>query len=524
MYEVFFGFKGRPFGSAPRVDQYFPGAAIEAARQTLARCIERAEGVGMVVGPSGTGKTLLCQVLAEQFRQSFAVAMLKGRLSTRRALLQAILYQLGQPYREMDEGELRLALVDYLSASDECKSGMLLLVDEAHSLPLRLMEEIRMIGNLVCDGQPRIRTVLVGGPVLEERFASPKLESFSQRLIARCYLESFNRSETEEYIRAQIDGAGGAAELVFPPEACKAVYQATDGIPRLINQVCDHALLLAYAGGHEQISAIGVEEAWADLQQLPTPWTGDSQGESESTIIEFGGLDDELPAEGTPVDESPADELVADELATDGMEPEQAAVLPPLRVRQIDDEEEDFLEPAEQLEQIEETLSAMDEEFKPAGSIGPEMELSFDEPPPATVTVVDPFGEAFEEEEEIVSVVRVASPAASTEPEQFEAQSPIPEAALPDEPVTEPVSEPAQVEPAQVEPEGEPVPDSVAGEPRTVPMQANEAVDEGEFADEDNDLIVLEDACHQDGPRPAWPVTPVRRQEYRQLFSKLRRG
>ncbi len=511
MYEVFFGFEGRPFGSVPRVDQYFPGAAIEAARQTLARCIERAEGVGMVVGPSGTGKTLLCQMLAEQFRQSFAVAMLKGRLSTRRALLQAILYQLGQPYRKMDEGELRLALVDYLSVGDECQAGMLLLVDEAHSLPLRLMEEIRMIGNLVCDGQPRIRTILVGGPVLEERFASPKLESFSQRLIARCYLESFNRTETEEYVRAQIDGAGGVAEAIFPPDACKAVYQATDGVPRLINQVCDHALLLAYAGGREQISAHGVEEAWADLQQLPTPWTGDLQGESEGSVIEFGGLDDELPAEGPPTHELPTDELATDELPITEAEPEQATVLPPLRVRPTDEEEEDFLEPAEQLKQIEERLSAMDEEFKPAGSIGPELELLFSEPPPATVAVVDPFGEPFEEEEEIVSVTRVPLPATptETEPRRAEEQPPTPEvaeteAALPDEPITEPAS----VEPAR----------------RTVPMRADEPVAEGEPVGEDDDLIIVEDASHQEGPRPVWPVTPVRSQEYRQLFSKLRRG
>ena len=135
-----------------------------------------------------------------------------GRLSTRRALLQAILFELGQPYRGMDEGELRLALVDYLTAGEDCPQGMVLLVDEAHTLPLRLLEEIRMITNLVRDGQPAVRLVLAGGCVLEERFASPKLESFSQRIVARCYLESFNRTETQQYIRAQIDAAGGGGE------------------------------------------------------------------------------------------------------------------------------------------------------------------------------------------------------------------------------------------------------------------------------------------------------------------------
>src|SRR5258708_400356 len=100
MYESFFQLNERPFSAAPRLDRYFPARAIEAARQTLTRCIERAEGAALLVGPSGSGKSLLCQLLADQFQSSFAVALLaNGRLSSRRALLQAILFELGLPYR-----------------------------------------------------------------------------------------------------------------------------------------------------------------------------------------------------------------------------------------------------------------------------------------------------------------------------------------------------------------------------------------------------------------------------------------
>lgn len=162
------------------IDQYFPAGTIENARTTLARCIQRGEGAGLVIGPSGTGKTLLCLTLAEQFRHSFEVAMLaSGRLSTRRALFQAILYELGRPYRYMDEGELRLAVVDYLTSSDDASRGMLLLVDEAHTLPLRLLEEIRLLSNVSRNGQSLVRLVLLGSAVLEERFASPKLDDRS---------------------------------------------------------------------------------------------------------------------------------------------------------------------------------------------------------------------------------------------------------------------------------------------------------------------------------------------------------
>ena len=109
MYEAFFGMTERPFTAVPHAGCYYPAAAIEGSRQTLSRCIERAEGAALLVGPAGTGKTLLCQILADQFRDKYEIALLdSGRLCTRRALLQAVLFELGLPYRGMEEGELRL--------------------------------------------------------------------------------------------------------------------------------------------------------------------------------------------------------------------------------------------------------------------------------------------------------------------------------------------------------------------------------------------------------------------------------
>ncbi len=273
MYETYFNLTERPFTSIPRIDHFYPAAVIDAARNTLARCVDRGEGVAMLIGPSGTGKSLLCQVLAEQFQKTFQVALLAStHLDTRRSLLQAILYELDRPYRGLDEGELRLSLVDYITLSDDCGRGVVLLVDEAHHLPLRLLDEIRSLTNLTRERQPAVRMVLAGGHVLEERFASPKLESFSQRISARCYLEAFPRSETQAYIQTRISACGGRGAEIFPAETCHTVHKATDGVPRLINQVCDHVLLLAYGADVRRIEPAHVEEAWADLQQLPTPW------------------------------------------------------------------------------------------------------------------------------------------------------------------------------------------------------------------------------------------------------------
>ena len=181
------------------------------------------------------------------------------------------------------------SLVDHLtprSQSTETSANLLLIVDEAHSLPLRLLEELRLLSNLVRQGQPRVRLVLAGGPQFEERLASPKLESFNQRIAARCYLEALDRAQTIDYVRHQINEAGGSPDRLFTSDALGAVYQATDGIPRLINQVCDHALIMACAGGVRQLTAGGIEEAWADLQQLPTPWNASAGCTEPGSIAE----------------------------------------------------------------------------------------------------------------------------------------------------------------------------------------------------------------------------------------------
>jgi type II secretory pathway predicted ATPase ExeA len=172
MYETYFGFYRRPFSALPRTDLYFPGEAIEAARQTLARCAERGEGVGLVVGPSGTGKTLLCRLLAEQLHGRLRVVM-EGRWTTRRAMLQTILYELQQSFRGLDEGEMRLALIDYIMFHQDCRGGVVLVVDEAHRLPMRLLDELRLLTDLSADGEPCCRLVLAGARELEERLTSP---------------------------------------------------------------------------------------------------------------------------------------------------------------------------------------------------------------------------------------------------------------------------------------------------------------------------------------------------------------
>jgi type II secretory pathway predicted ATPase ExeA len=491
MYETFFAMRTRAFPSLARADLYVPVAAIEDARKTALRSIQRAEGLAMIIGPSGTGKTMLCQVLAQQLADELDVVVLSSaRLGTRRALLQAVLYHLQQPYRGMDENELRLALMDYANSENSKPNGIALLVDEAHTLPLRLLDELRMMTNLAVNGQPRIRLLLAGSALVEERMASPKLDSFAQRVTARCYLEPFNRMETQEYVGAQLAMAGSQSGDVFSDEACLAVHRATDGVPRLINQVCDHAMLLAFADGKRRIEARDVEDAWADLQQLPARVADEPHAETSGGVIEFGSLDDGSEAFASAA-ETGSEAVPATDFAEDDCDSLEAG-------------------PAEKVEQIQQMVARLDDDFRPAGALRPEVEICFDGP-------LSLLAEPFEEEEVICDRF------GATNPKHRWAERPSPrqpvapsggndDFCLSIQPRREHVAERT----FEIAPEGERDLHATvaASSVETVPEKAAEKVAEAAATDDRDETA---------GPHVR-ALNPNRKQQYRQLFARLRRA
>ncbi|QDU95215.1 ExeA family protein [Lignipirellula cremea] len=583
MYETIFSLNARPFATAPRPGSYVALGSAEQSRTALSRVLERAAGPGLLIGAAGSGKTLLCHVLAHQYQSQFQVAMLGAAgLCTRRALLQSILFELGLPYRDREEGELRLALLSHLTPTDSAGQPLLLLVDEADSLPLRLLEELRMLTNIVHHGEPQVRLVLAGGPALEEHFAAPKLESFNQRIAARCYLQSLGREETSEYVKSQLACVGGDAVRIFSDGALDSIYTASDGIPRLVNQICDHALTLAAVGGRRRIDSAGIEEAWSDLQQLPTPWNA-AERSGETHVVEFGTL----AAEDSDLEMSPAAEMADDdslELATEESDP--IAVIDDLQ-RKIEVEVAETPAAKTPAQKASAHKTPASKAAVAATSSHTEVELVFHPAP-------NPFAESFEDEEvvfdrfaprhapvevaseepeeselieaqleieaaleELAPVVRnlaiapetqgdaeehfdseeeaeeLAAVAAAESPEEYESDEAADEieneAILPrlvgaDDPVL-PVYGDAVV--------AEETDEEVAAEQREAVEDDDEALvaehelaaehEDAEVCHDDRDLIIIEeDQAHPIKPPAA--KGRARRQEYRQLFARLRRS
>jgi len=275
MYESFFGFVKRPFLAASTLDRYFPAACIEQTFQTAARAIQRGEGPVAIFGGTGLGKTMCCLRIADSFRRNFEVVMLSSsQLITRRALLQSLLFELRMPYRDMTEGELRLSLMSRLQPSTENPTdGLVLVVDEAQTMSMKLLDEIRLLTNVVRNGIPRVRLVLVGTMRLEDCLSHPHMDSLHQRLAARCYLTPLSSQETSQYVMHKIELSGVEGSSVMTRDALDAIYRGSDGIPRLIDQLADQSLMLACHDRERPVSAAMVGRAWCMLQQLPNPWS-----------------------------------------------------------------------------------------------------------------------------------------------------------------------------------------------------------------------------------------------------------
>ncbi len=273
MYESHYQFQRRPFSATPDSNCISVTRLPAEILAEFVVCTERGQGIGVLTGAAGIGKTLFCERLAEELSGNFKVAFLKNaNFATRRSLLQSLLYELGQKYDRMAEQELRLELAKYCDSILHKSAGIVLIIDEAHLLSERLLEEVRTVTNLSTGGIPLVRVILSGQPNLEETLAQPSMTGLNGRIACQEHLEQLTRLESLRYIEYRVNWGGANPQQLFSDEAMDAIAHAADGVPRCLNQLCDHALLLAYVADAEQIDVDLVDQALEDLKQLPQHW------------------------------------------------------------------------------------------------------------------------------------------------------------------------------------------------------------------------------------------------------------
>ena len=194
-----------PFPAFPSASRYVPTGSVDEAMVRVGRGIDASETIALVIGPPGTGKSLICQTLTRRYENSHDVVVLgNASINDGESLLRHILHCLGADHIAGPTNDLQLSLVDQVCGENASHGGLLIIVDEAQSISKEVLEAIRMTTNIMRDGQPRVSAVLCGGPKLDEVMADPSLEAFTQRIATRCYLHPFSADETREYITSVI--------------------------------------------------------------------------------------------------------------------------------------------------------------------------------------------------------------------------------------------------------------------------------------------------------------------------------
>jgi type II secretory pathway predicted ATPase ExeA len=262
MYQTHFGLRQRPFPATPDPARYYPATSHERAVARLLNGLADGEGVLLLTGAPGTGKTLLCHCLLERLGPRTNTAFLSNsHVGGRAGLLQAILYDLSLPYENRGEQEMRLALTDHLLRSYTEGRGTILIFDEAHHLSPDLLEELRLLGNLEARAGKAVQVVLVGQPGLLETLRRPELTALAQRLAVRAEVQPLALQEAADYLLHHLRIAGGRPERLFADEALELLSQQTRGVPRLLNQAAHQALNLAAESGAVEVDAEAALEA-----------------------------------------------------------------------------------------------------------------------------------------------------------------------------------------------------------------------------------------------------------------------
>jgi general secretion pathway protein A len=250
MYNEFFHLTRNPFDLTPDPSCFVPTKRHDEALAALYYGIRRHKGFVVLTGEVGTGKTLLLRCLIGLLKESKDVAyayLFNGRLSPTE-FLQYIVSDFGLPTSGKNKSDLLLDLGQFLISRGEVKMTTVLIVDEAHHLSADILEEVRLLSNLETDDDKLLQIVLVGQPELNEKLDSVELRQLKQRIAVRAQLRSLDVEETERYIRQRLQIAGGNSQSdpLFSAQTIAAVYRHSQGLPRLINTICDNALITAY--------------------------------------------------------------------------------------------------------------------------------------------------------------------------------------------------------------------------------------------------------------------------------------
>ena len=270
MYKAFYNLQRNPFEISPDPSFLFPTKRHNEALAALYYGVRRHKGFVVMTGEVGTGKTLLVRCLLQLLnRNNVSYAYIFNSRLSPHEFLQYIAGDFGLSVSGKTKGELLLELSQYLIARHQKQLTTVLVVDEAHHIAEDVLEEIRLLTNLETTQEKLLQILLVGQPELDEKLDSVQLRQLKQRIALRCQLEALDLEETRGYIHRRLQLAGvtpeGAKQL-FADDAMTRIYRYSRGIPRLINTICENALITSFAKKSRSVVSQTIEEVALDFR------------------------------------------------------------------------------------------------------------------------------------------------------------------------------------------------------------------------------------------------------------------
>jgi len=266
MYEAYYSLEDPPFVLTPDPRFLLRSKGHHEILATLLYGITSQKGLMALVGDVGTGKTTLCRALLRELPDSVQSALVLNPHLSDADLIGTILDDLGVERRGTTKGELMAALSQYLLATGSEGKTVLVIVDEAQQMAVESLEQIRILSNLETATRKLLQILLVGQPELEEKLKLNELRQLDQRIGIRCYLKPLPRKETYRYVEHRLRVAGLPGALPFTRGALAKIYKYSRGIPRVINLVCDRALMAGFSNRVREITPTLVTSAVRNLE------------------------------------------------------------------------------------------------------------------------------------------------------------------------------------------------------------------------------------------------------------------
>jgi general secretion pathway protein A len=266
MYNQFYGFREPPFNITPDPRFLFFSDRHREAYNHILFGIRERKGFIQITGEVGAGKTTLCRALLDELGPNYVTALILNPCLNPEQLLRTILKELGLQPGEADRATCLEMLNTFLLEQLVQGNDVVLLIDEAQDLGTELLEQVRLLSNLETDQRKLLQIVLVGQPELRDKLNERGLRQLRQRITVRYHLTPLSRPEVEHYIHHRLQVVGANGRPAFTPWAVRSVFRYSGGIPRLVNAVCDKALLAGYVDGTDLLTWKQVRRAIRELE------------------------------------------------------------------------------------------------------------------------------------------------------------------------------------------------------------------------------------------------------------------